>query len=285
MENNMSNRISNNKTSGNINNINNRIDAKFAELRNNGRKALIAFITAGDPDVETTIQIAKQLEQHGVDLIELGIPYSDPIAEGPVIQRANERALKNKIKIKDVMNAVKVIRQNVNTPLLYLLYYNCILQYGQDKFFSDCKDAGIDGVIVPDLPYEEQDEIEDACAGYSIYSIAMVSPISRERVEKIVKSAKGFIYCVSSLGVTGIRNKFDTDFKEFFSYINAVTNIPKAIGFGISTPEQVQMLKNYCDGIIVGSAIVKKIEESGDLHETLEKIGTYVSKLRNALDS
>lgn len=261
-----------------------RIEHKFNELKEAGKKALIPFITAGDPTLETTKALVIEMQNKGADIIELGIPYSDPIAEGPVIQKANERALKNKIKIKDVMNAVRELRETVTVPLVFLLYFNCILQYGMDKFLKDCKEAGIDGLIIPDLPFEERDELDEAVKGYPIDIITLVAPTSKGRIEKAVKNAKGFLYCVSSLGVTGVRNTFETDFEEFFSYINKHTQIPKAIGFGISTQEHVRQLKGYCDGLIVGSAMVKKVAESKDLADAVRNVGEYVKALREALD-
>jgi len=263
----------------------NRIDKKFKELRESNKKALITFVTAGDPTLEATVNLVKEMEKQGADIIELGIPYSDPIAEGPVIQEANKRALKNGIKIKDVMDAVKEIRKTVEVPVLYLLYFNCILQYGPEKFFRDCADSGVDGVIIPDLPFEEKDEIEDTALKNNIYIISLVSPTSKDRIKAISKNAKGFLYCVSSLGVTGIRKKFDTNFEDFFSSINEATDLPKALGFGISTTEHVRQLGKYCDGLIVGSAIVKKIGESINEQTAVECVGEFVNELRKALDS
>jgi tryptophan synthase alpha chain len=262
----------------------NRIAQKFAELKNKGRKALITFVTAGDPDLDTTVELVRQMEENGADLIELGVPYSDPVAEGPVIQSANARALKNSIRISGLMRAVSRMRETVKVPLLYLLYFNCILQYGPSKFFRDCRNSGIDGVIVPDLPYEECFEIKDIAAEFGVYIITLVSPTSRHRVDEIAKNAEGFLYCVSSLGVTGMRKDFDTDFDEFFTYVNKAAKIPTAIGFGISTTEHVKRLKNYSDGLIVGSAIVKKIENSMNPTDAINNVNAFVRELRAALD-
>lgn len=262
-----------------------RIEKKFKELKEKNRKALITFVTAGDPTLKATAEIVKEMEKRGADLIELGIPYSDPIAEGPVIQLANARALKNNIRIKDIMDAVKEMRKEVKVPLVYLLYFNCILQYGPEKFFEDCEKSGIDGLIIPDLPFEERDEIEDVAAEYGVDIITLVSPTSRDRMERIAKNAKGFLYCVSSLGVTGMRKDFSTNFEEFFSLINRCTDIPKAIGFGISTPEHIRQLKGYCDGLIVGSAIVKQVERSSCEEEAVKNVGEFVQTLRQAMDA
>jgi tryptophan synthase alpha chain len=262
----------------------NRIDLKFDELKQNSRKALITFVTAGDPDLKATLRFVGEMESCGADIVEIGIPYSDPVAEGPVIQNANKRAMENNIKIKDVMKTIAEIRKNVKIPLVYLLYYNCILQYGTEKFFKDCKETGIDGVIIPDMSYEESGEINDACEKYGVYSIRLVAPTSKERIKKIANGAQGFIYCVSSMGVTGMRKEFTTDFDEFLSYVNRASSIPKAIGFGISTPEHVRFLRDYADGLIVGSAIVRQIELSGSRDEAVKNVGKLVSSLRRALD-
>ena len=263
----------------------NRIDLKFKELNEIGKKALITFVTAGDPDLASTVELVKEMEKQGADIIELGIPYSDPIAEGPVIQEANKRAMKNGIRIRDIMHTVEEIRKVVKVPLIYLLYFNCILQYGPDAFFRDCRSSGIDGLIIPDLPYEESDEIDKYAQKHNIHIITLISPTSRDRVERIAKNSKGFLYCVSSLGVTGMRSGFDTDFDEFFSYINRASSIPKAIGFGISTPEHIRQLKGYCDGLIVGSAIVRRVGDSGSSEEAVKNVGDFMKSLRDALDS
>lgn len=262
----------------------NRIESKFEELKQKNKKALITFVTAGDPNLKTTKSIVMEMENAGADIVELGIPYSDPIAEGPVIQAANQRALINGIKIYDIMEMVFELRKTVKIPLVYLLYFNCILQYGVDKFFKDCLNSGIDGVIIPDLPYEEQWEVHDLAEANNIDVISLVSPTSNDRIEKIARNAKGFLYCVSSLGVTGVRNEFSTDFESFFSEINRYSSVPKALGFGISTEDDVRNLKKYCDGLIVGSAIVKQVEKSLNSKEAVENVSVYVKMLRNAID-
>jgi len=261
-----------------------RIGAKFDELRSRGEKALITFVTAGDPTLEATRDLVLEMEKRGADIIELGIPYSDPVAEGPVIMRANSRALKNKIRIKDIMGLVSDIRKTSEIPLVYLLYFNCILRYGPERFFSDCKSGGVDGIIVPDLPYEECDEIYGIAKDYGIDLIMLVAPTSRERIEKIAGKAGGFLYCVSSLGVTGVREKFSTDFKSFFECINRYSAVPKALGFGISTPAQAEELGKYCDGIIVGSAIVKRVEEGLAAGDFQARVGGLVAGLKSALE-
>lgn len=262
-----------------------RIEDKFNILKKQNRKALITFVTAGDPDIATTVRIVEEMEKRGADIIELGIPYSDPIAEGPVIQAANARALKHNIKIIDIMLSVKEIRKTVIVPLLYLLYFNCIVQYGIDRFFANCASAGLDGVIIPDLPFEERGELEETAEKYGIIIITLVAPTSGERIELLTSKAKGFVYCVSSLGVTGVRSTFNTNFEAFFSRINSATSIPKAIGFGISSVEHITQLKDYCDGLIVGSAMVKKIETAQNADEAVAAVGQYTAELRAAMDS
>lgn len=262
----------------------NRIDKKFNDLADNNKKALITYITAGDPDIQTTAKLIMEMENNGADIIEIGIPYSDPIAEGPVIQRASSRALKSGTRIKNIMDMVRLTRDKVEVPLVYLVYLNCILQYGVNRFFNECSAVGIDGIIVPDLPYEEKDEISDVADEYGIYIISLISPVSSTRIKKIASHAKGFLYCVSSLGVTGMRNDFDTDFNEFFSIINQYAKIPKALGFGISTPDHIRKLGKYCDGLIVGSSIVKKIEESTSSEQGIINVGEYVKILRRTMD-
>lgn len=265
--------------------MSNRIDRKFAELMEKNRKALITYITAGDPDLSVTPRLVKAMEDGGADIIELGIPYSDPIAEGPVIQAASARALKNKIRIDDIFACVKQIRKSTGIPLVFLLYYNCIFKYGKKKFFEECSKAGVDGLIIPDLPCEERDDINDILGVSDIEVITLIAPTSNNRIERVVKGARGFIYCVSSLGVTGIRAEFHKDLSNFISKIREYTGLPRAIGFGISTSEQVRELKNIAEGLIVGSAIVKKIGEAGSNEEAVESIRKYVAELREAMDN
>lgn len=261
-----------------------RIESAFTKRKENGQKALVTFITAGDPDLEATRQLVLEMEKQGADIVELGIPYSDPIAEGPVIQRANERALKNSIKLRNIFDLVSSLRHDTQLPIVFLLYFNCILQYAPERFFAECRLAGVDGVIIPDLPFEEKMEIKNIAESEGVDIISLVSPTSKERVVRIAGDARGFLYCVSSLGVTGMRSSFHTNFDEFFSFINASTKVPTALGFGISTPEQIAQLRGYSDGLIVGSAIVKKVEESSSCEDAVKKVGEFVKSLRTALD-
>lgn len=262
----------------------NRIDARFSKLRENNQKALITFITMGDPDIETSKKLVLEMEKNGAELIELGVPFSDPMAEGPVIQAANVRALQNDIDLNKIFTAVSELREETQIPLVFLMYFNSLLTYGIDKFFSRCAECGVDGVIIPDLPFEESDEIYDYTVKYGVYQISMVSPTSSdERMRKICERAKGFLYCVSSLGVTGVRDGFSTDFDTMFERLNSFSDIPKCIGFGISKAEHIRALKHYCDGLIVGSAIVKQIAAGATKQEKLANIASKTKELAEAL--
>ncbi len=260
-----------------------RIEDKFAKLKRENKKALIAFITAGDPNLKTTAELVIEMEKKGVDIIELGIPYSDPVAGGPIIQLSNERALKNNIKIKDIMDMVGELRKTVNIPLIYLVYFNCILRYGPESFFNDCSKNGIDAIFVPDLPYEEKDEISCFAEKSNVYMITVAAPTSKERLGKIAMDAEGFLYCISPSGVTGTRNKFDVEFEEFLTDIEKHTSLPKIMEFGISNREQVAHLKHYGDGLIIGSAIVKHIEDSKRPEEAVKRVGEFVAEIREEL--
>lgn len=262
-----------------------RIARQFAAKKAAGKKALITFVTAGDPDMVTTKKLVLAMEQAGADLVELGVPFSDPVAEGPVIQAANIRALSQGVRIDDIFNAVADLRGKTQIPIVFLMYINCIFNYNPERFFRRCLETGVDGVIVPDLPFEEKDEIAQTAARYQIRIISLVAPTSHERIAKIAQAAEGFLYCVSSLGVTGARSDFKTDFEAFFSQINAHTNIPTALGFGISTPGQVKQLRGYADGLIVGSAIVRLVGESKSPQEAVERVGGFVRLLREAMDT
>jgi tryptophan synthase alpha chain len=256
----------------------NRIDNKFENLKKSGKKALITFITAGDPDFDTTEKLVLEMEKSGADIIELGVPFSDPVAEGIVIQEASLRALNNGTTLIKIFELVKKLRTKTDIPLLLMMYINCIFRFGTERFFSLCSENGIDGVIVPDLPYEEKHEISDIAESFGIHSISIVAPTSKDRIKMIANDAKGFLYCVSSTGVTGMRNSFTTDFEAFSDTIKKESKIPNAIGFGISTPEQAYKMKEYCDGIIVGSAIVKIVAEHGN--NSPEHVGKFVRELR-----
>ena len=244
-------------------------------------KAFIAFITCGDPDLETTAKAVKAAAENGADLIELGIPFSDPTAEGPVIQGANIRALKGGITTDKVFEFVKEIRKDVKIPMVFMTYANVVFSYGADKFISKCKDVQIDGIILPDLPFEEKEEFSPICEQYDVDLISLIAPTSENRIAMIAKEAKGFLYVVSSLGVTGARNEIKTDLKAIVDVVRENTDIPCAIGFGISTPEQARKMAELSDGAIVGSAIIKLLEKYGT--EAPNYIGEYVKSMKDAL--
>ncbi len=262
----------------------NRIDERFSRLRNENKKALITFITLGDPSLDVSEQAIFAMQEEGVDLIELGVPFSDPSADGPTIQRADERALEQGVDIFKALGLVRKIRARVEIPLAFLMYYNVIVQYGTEKFFADCKDAGVDGLIIPDLPYEESDEIKGYTEKYGVYQINLVSPTSRERIAMIAKDSKGFLYCISSLGVTGEKTSFDTDFEEFVSIIRKHSDIPACVGFGISNGQQVRELTRYFDGAIVGSAVVKAIASGKNEDDCIHNLRMKIKDLKSGLE-
>lgn len=260
----------------------NRIDLKFNELRKNGEKALIPFITAGDPNLDTTVDIVLAMEEAGADIIELGIPYSDPLADGVTIQASSNRALKNGAKIVKIMDTVKRIRKKTQVPLVYLVYYNSIFKYGMEKFMKESNESGIDGIIIPDLPIEERKDIIAIGEKYDVDIIPLVAPTSKERIKNIVKDAKGFVYCVSVNGVTGVRNDISTNVEEYMNTISEYTNLPKALGFGISSSEMAAGFKPYCEGIIVGSAVIKKIENGKNKEDIINHVRKFVEELKMA---
>jgi tryptophan synthase alpha chain len=261
----------------------NRIDLKFKELKEKNEKAMIPFVTAGDPDFETTCKLVHAMEQAGADIIELGVPYSDPIADGATIQKSSARSLKNGTTIKGIMATVKNIRKNTQVPLVYLVYYNSVFKYGIEKFIAQCNEVGVDGIIIPDLPIEERKDILTITDRYEVSLIPLIAPTSKKRIEKIVKNASGFIYCVSTNGVTGTRTEINTDMKSYMDIVSKFTDIPKAIGFGISSAKMAKELKQYCDGIIIGSAIVKKVDETENKEEMLEDVRNFVKEVKKTL--
>ncbi|MCL2253384.1 MAG: tryptophan synthase subunit alpha [Lachnospiraceae bacterium] len=246
------------------------------------KKVFIAFITGGDPDIETSEKLIIAMAEAGVDIIEIGIPFSDPVAEGLVIQQADERALKNGCTVDKLFAMVKRVREKVEIPLLFMGYINPIFVYGKERFMEKCRECGIAGVIVPDLPYEERDELSDVCAEYGITQISMVAPTSDNRAERIAKEAEGFIYCVSSLGVTGMRGEINTNIGEMIARIKSISPTPCAIGFGISTPEQAKEMAAISDGVIIGSAIVKLIAENG--RECVAPVKDFVARIADAIN-
>ncbi|WJH34191.1 tryptophan synthase subunit alpha [Paenibacillus sp. CC-CFT747] len=267
----------------------NRIDAAFQSLKEQNRTALIPFITVGDPDVETTVAIVHELEAAGADIVELGVPYSDPLADGPVIQSSSQRALQNRITIVDCMRVAKTCReQGSKLPFILFTYYNPVLQLGLEHFFDLVLENEISGLIIPDLPIEEHGPLKELSVKHNIHLIPLVAPTSNERIARIVSEAAGFIYCVSSLGVTGTRSQFFEGINDFLQTVKNSTSLPIAIGFGISSREQVDRFSEICDGVVVGSAIVKQIEKvlpelksESTREQGLLQIREFVSQLRN----
>lgn len=245
------------------------------------KKAFIAFITGGDPDIETTEKLIVAMAESGADIIEIGIPFSDPVAEGIVIQQADERALKNGCTIDKLFDMIKNVREKIGIPLLFMTYINPIFVYGKGRFIEKCVDCGIDGIIVPDLPFEEKDELSEECEKHGICQISMIAPTSKERIEMIAQDAEGFLYCVSSLGLTGVRSEINTHVAEMINQAKKATSVPCAIGFGISTSEQVREMSAVSDGVIVGSAIVKIVAEFG--RESVEPVKQFVKMMKGVM--
>jgi len=244
-------------------------------------KAFIPFITAGDPSIEITEQLVLQMAKAGADLIELGIPFSDPVAEGQVIQDANKRALAGGVTVDKIFDMIKNVRKACTVPIALMTYINPVFAYGSDRFMRNCKETGVDAIIVPDLPYEEKEELMPFCLKHGISLISMIAPTSNDRICMIAKEAQGFVYCVSSMGVTGVREEISGDAKEMVKLVKTVNSIPCAVGFGISTPEQASEMAEFSDGIIVGSAIVKIVEKYGS--ECVQYVAEYVRMMKNVL--
>lgn len=254
--------------------------SKIKHAFENG-KAFIAFLTCGDPDLETTAAAVRAAVENGADLIELGIPFSDPTAEGPVIQGANFRALAGGTTTDKIFAFVKELRRDVAVPMVFMTYANVVFSYGAEKFISTCRDIEIDGLILPDLPFEEKDEFQPMCDKYGVDLISLIAPTSEKRIAMIAKEAQGFLYIVSSLGVTGTRSEIKTDLNSIVDVVRQYTDIPCAIGFGISTPEQAKKMADISDGAIVGSAIIKLLEEHGK--KAPDYVGRYVKSMKDRI--
>ncbi|MFA9464915.1 MAG: tryptophan synthase subunit alpha [Velocimicrobium sp.] len=245
------------------------------------KPAFIGFLTAGDPSTAASVSYILEMEKAGADLIEIGIPFSDPTAEGVVIQEANIRALSNGMTTDGVFHIVAQVREVSNIPLVFLTYANPVFHYGYDRFFARCEQLGVDGIIIPDMPYEEKEELLPIASSHGVDVISLIAPTSKERIQMIARQATGFLYVVSSMGVTGIRSEINTDISSMIDAIREVTDIPCAVGFGINTPQQAKQMAKCSDGVIVGSAIVKIIEQHGDhANETLYE---YVSSMKQAI--
>lgn len=266
----------------------NRIDQTFARLRAEQSTALIPFLTIGDPSVEMSIEIVMQMEKAGADMIELGVPYSDPLADGPVIQRSSERALKHHVTILDCMQVARSCRERGSKlPFVLFTYFNPVLQLGLERFLQLVVEHEISGLIIPDLPIEEHAEMKALSAQFEVHLIPLVAPTSNDRIRKIAAEASGFVYCVSSLGVTGTRTTFYSGIDDFLATVRNATSLPIAVGFGISNREQVLGFASKCDGVVVGSAIVRKIEETlpllqsnASVQEGLLQIHDFVRQLK-----
>jgi len=244
-------------------------------------KAFIGFVTGGDPNIEKTKEFILEMIKAGADLVEIGIPFSDPIAEGPVIQEANNRALAAGATVEKLFSLVADLRKETVVPLVFLTYVNPVFHYGYDAFFKRCADSVLDGIIIPDLPFEEQPPVKEAANKHGVDLISLVAPTSEARIKEIAKTASGFIYLVSSMGVTGIRGEITTDLVSITAAIRSVSTVPVAIGFGIHTPEQAAQMARIADGVIVGSAIVKIIAEHGK--EASPHIYRYVKEMKDAI--
>ena len=244
-------------------------------------KVFIPFITCGDPDLETTGKVVRAAVANGAGLIELGIPFSDPTAEGPVIQGANLRALSGGVTTDKIFDFVRDLRKDVEIPLVFMTYANVVFSYGAERFLKNCSAIGIDGIILPDVPFEEKEEFGGLCRKYGVALISMIAPTSENRVAMIAREAEGFLYIVSSLGVTGVRSEIKTDLSAILKVVREHTDVPCAIGFGISTPEQAKKMARIADGVIVGSAIIKLLAAHG--REAAEPVGDYVRFMKEAI--
>ncbi|MCB9771228.1 MAG: tryptophan synthase subunit alpha [Candidatus Omnitrophica bacterium] len=262
----------------------NRIDKKFAELKKKGQKAFIAFVTAGDPDLETTVDLVRGFEKAGVDIVELGVPFSDPLADGPIIQAASQRALSNGTTIPKIFAAVRAIRQFSEIPLALMTYYNPVFHYGESNFVKDAKAAGVDGIIVPDLPPEEAKTLIAMSRKSDFATVFFLSPTTTDRrIKKIVNASTGFIYYVSLTGVTGTQQGLPKDIIERIKKVKRATNMPICVGFGVSTAQDVQLISRVADGVIVGSAIINEIQKHKDSAALTPLIVKFVQQLSSNL--
>lgn len=256
----------------------NRISKKMNQLKSENKTALITYITAGDPSISVTEDLIYAIEAGGSHIIEIGIPHSDPIADGPVIQNAVQRSLKTGIKTRDIFECIKRVRKNSEIPIAFLVYYNMVHAYGVQKFLKDCARVGVDGLIIPDLPLEERDEVTLYLIDDQVVLIPLVAPTSKSRIEKVTKGGKGFVYCVSSMGVTGQKNSFHKDVDLFLSQVKEVTDLPIAIGFGVSNKEDFKRFKEKVDGVIIGSALIKKINQcNSNLKEVRKVVAEFIA--------
>jgi len=254
----------------------NRIESAFTN-----KKAFIPFITAGYPNINKTEDFIYKMVLAGADLIEIGIPFSDPVAEGPVIQESSQKALEAGTNLDNIFELVKKVRKTVSIPLVFMTYVNPVFNYGYDNFFKQCSLIGIDGIIIPDLPFEEKNEITDYAKKYDVKIVSLIAPTSEDRIKQIAEEAEGFLYIVSSMGVTGVRTEIKTDLKSILESVRKSTKVPAAIGFGIHSPEQANQMSKIADGVIVGSAIIKIIKQYGTNAD--DYIYNYVKSMKDAI--
>ena len=245
------------------------------------KKALVGFLTAGDPTFEASCENVLAMARAGADLIEIGIPFSDPIAEGPVIQAANIRALSKGMTTDRAFELVKRVREDINVPVCFMTYLNPVFKYGYDRFFGRCAEIGVDGLICPDMPFEEKEEAAEVARKYGVSVISLIAPTTENRIKMIAESAEGFLYIVSSMGVTGVRGEIKTDLSAIMESVKRYAKVPAAIGFGISTPEQAKQMAAISDGAIIGSAVVSLVEQYGE--NAAPKIYEYVKSLADAV--
>lgn len=262
-----------------------RITETFTSLKEAGRKALIPYIMAGDPDLETTATLVQEMDCRGADMVELGVPFSDPIADGPTIQRAGQRALSHGTSLHSIIGTVGLIRRNSNLPIILMTYYNPVLAYGIDVFCRDATRVGVDGLIIPDLPPEEGLQLCDICQKQELSVIFLVAPTSTSaRIDLVSRHTTGFLYCVSLTGVTGARGQLEKGVNQFMTQVRSRTDKPLGLGFGISSPEQAYEASQLADGVIVGSAIINVMEEHAGKEDMPRAVGEYVASLRSGID-
>lgn len=261
----------------------NKIELVFKNLREDNRKALIPFIGIGDPSIEETIEMVVELERAGADIIELGIPFSDPLADGTVIQNSYHRALTTGIKIDDIIQCIKRVNSKINSPIVTMVYYNIVYCVGVERFIESLKEAGVSGMIIPDLPLEEKEEVAGICDKNNILLIPLVAPTSKERIKKITEDAKGFVYCVSHAGTTGEQSEISPNIKEYLEEVRNSTSTPICVGFGISSVETANAVKDFADGVIIGSAIVKRATSDDKFEDRKENVYSFVKEIKKTL--
>ncbi len=266
--------------------MNNRLDELFFQLQARGRKALTVFLMGGDPDLETSLKLLRASLEGGADIVEIGVPFSDPLADGPVIQKASQRARVNQTTLADIFSLVRELRKEHDTPIVLLSYWNPIYQYGPEQFFQQAKKIGVDGLVIPDLPYEEKRPFRPAAEACGLVLIDFMTPLTgEERAQKILQQAAGFIYCVTVSGVTGVRDQLAETLEKSAAIVRNVTRVPLLAGFGISSPAQARQAVQWTEGVIVGSALVQEVENHLEQLDALpERIREQVRGFRRALD-